>query len=204
MNTPKEPHQPLFEIPSEPRTRTSDVLLALAERSKESEITLRILSERFGDRTFGMLLVLFSIFNVIPFVSLFAGLFVVSLGLQMAAGMSRAWLPAAILDRRLPAERVRAALLAFEPKVRAIERYVRPRWRFSEAPIFDRINGLIIAFLGIIIMIPLPLTNLGPAFLVVFMGLGLLERDGLLQIIAACISLIMMTLITYLIFGLNA
>ncbi len=204
MNTPKEPHQPLFEIPSEPRTRTSDVLLALAERSKESEITLRILSERFGDRTFGMLLVLFSIFNVIPFVSLFAGLFVVSLGLQMAAGMSRAWLPAAILDRRLPAERVRAALLAFEPKVRAIERYVRPRWRFSEAPIFDRINGLIIAFLGIIIMIPLPLTNLGPAFLVVFMGLGLLERDGLLQIIAACISLIMMTLITYLILGLNA
>ncbi len=204
MYTPKEPHQPLFEIPSEPRTRTSDVLLALAERSKESEITLRILSERFGDRTFGMLLVLFSIFNVIPFVSLFAGLFVVSLGLQMAAGMSRAWLPAAILDRRLPAERVRAALLAFEPKVRAIERYVRPRWRFSEAPIFDRINGLIIAFLGIIIMIPLPLTNLGPAFLVVFMGLGLLERDGLLQIIAACISLIMMTLITYLILGLNA
>lgn len=202
MDSPKEPHQALFEVPSQPRTRTSDVLLALAERSSQSKgVTLRNLTERLGDRTFGMLLVLFSIFNIIPFVSLFAGLFVVSLGLQMAVGMSQAWLPAFILDRTLPADRVRTAILAFEPKVRAIERYVRPRWKFSEAPIFDRINGLIIALLGMIIMIPLPLTNLGPALVVVVMGLGVMERDGLLQVCASVIGLLLMIVIGFLAFG---
>lgn len=192
LSRPEAP-PPLFTVPPEPRARTSDVILALAERAKLPDVTIRTLSERLGDRTFGMLLVLVAIFNVVPFVSALAGLLVVSLGLQMSFGMRRAWLPRWVLDHQLPAEKVRAALLVFEPKVRAIERYVRPRWQFTEAPIVDRMNGLVIALLGVIIALPVPFANMVPAIVVIVMGLGLMERDGVVQVFAACAGLLAVT-----------
>lgn len=182
--------RPLFSAPSEARTKTSDVLLSLADRALEPDLSLRTLTERLGDRTFGMLLILVAILSAVPVVSMLAGALVAVLGLQMAAGMKRAWLPGIILDRQLPGKTVRAALLAFEPKVRAAERYVRPRWRFTEAPIVDRLNGLVIALLGGVIALPIPLTNVGPAFVVVFMGVGLMERDGLVQLSSVILAVV--------------
>ncbi len=175
----------IFTVPPQQRSRTSDVLLAMADQAREGPITLRSMTDRLGDRTFGVMLVMISAFNVIPIISMVAGPLVSVLGIQMFLGMKRARLPAAILDRELPPERVEAALRAMEPRVRAIERYVRPRWHFTEAPVVDRLNGLIIAVLGLVIAIPLPFTNIGPALVVIVMGLGLLERDGLVQVIAA-------------------
>ena len=71
----------LFTVPNKPRSRTSDVLLTLIESTNQPSVTLRNLTERLGDRTFGMLLVLAAIFSVIPFVSLISGLLIAILGL---------------------------------------------------------------------------------------------------------------------------
>jgi len=199
----KPPHGPatLFAVPEAARSRTSDVLLALIERARQPDVTLRTLTDRLGDRTFGMLLILVAMFNLIPFISLFAGLLITVLGVQMALGMRRARLPKSILDRQLPPERVRQALAVFEPRVRAMERFVRPRWRFTEAPIVDRCNGLVIALLGLVVAIPFPFTNLGPALVVVIMGLGLMERDGLVQLGAAAVGLAGVALLLTLFLG---
>lgn len=181
----------LFTVPDAPRTKTSDVILSLIDRCQSPPITLRILTERMGDRTFGMLLILLSIFNIIPFVSLFAGLLIMLLGGQMIIGRTTVWLPRIILDRQLHTKSVIKALQIFEPRVRGIERYLRPRLQFTEASIVDRLNGLLIVFLGMIIALPIPLTNIAPAILLVVMGLGLLERDGLVQLCAAIIGTVL-------------
>ncbi len=146
-----------------------------------------------------MLLVLVAILSAVPVVSLLSGALVAILGAQMAAGRTRAWLPRAVLDRELPGETVRAALLAFEPRVRAAEKWVRPRWKFSEAPIIDRLNGLVIVLLGMLIALPFPFTNLGPAFVVIFMGIGLMERDGLVQVSAVVMALAVISAIYHFI-----
>lgn len=198
------PEKPkLFTVPTHHRSRTSAVIQALADRTHEGNVALGTLTERLGDRTFGILLVLIAAFNVIPFVSLFSGLLVSILGFQMFLGMRRARLPKVILNWDLPPDRVRAALLLFEPRIRAIEKYIRPRWQFAEAPIVDRINGLVIAILGIIVALPLPFLNLAPAIVIVVMGLGLLERDGLVQFVALGFGLVSMALIYYLLFAVS-
>ncbi len=177
------------------------MLLGLIERTRQPDVTLRSLTDRLGDRTFGMLLVLIAIFNVIPFVAVIAGPLIAVLGVQMAMGMTHAWLPKVILDRQLPPDGVQTALAMFEPHVRSMERFVRPRWQFSEAPVVDRINGLIIVILGIVIAFPIPFTNLGLALVVIVMGLGLMERDGLIQLSAALTGLTGMGVVAYLVFG---
>lgn len=189
----------LFSVPAHHRHRTSDVFLSLAEQCNEEKITLSALTQRLGDRTFGILLILFAAFNVIPFVSLFSGLFASLLGLQMMIGRKQAWLPLTVLNWQMPSSHVRNALLVFAPKIRSIEKYIRPRWQFTEAPIVDRINGLVIAILGFIIALPIPLTNIGPALAIVVMGVGLMERDGLVQVLAILFGLLALTLIYFLV-----
>lgn len=200
MTYPNDNERDLFIIPDQARTRTSDVILSLMERAEEGDLTLRNLIGRFGDRTFGILMVLLAVFTVIPFISFLSGALIVSLGLQMALGRKVAWLPRFVLDKVLPADKVIYALRLFEPKVRAIEDYVRPRWRFTEAPIIDRSIGVIIFVLGLIILLPLPFANLLPALVLMVLGVGLTERDGLLQFVTCMISLLLMLIMALMLF----
>jgi len=172
----------LFAVPENQRSRTSDVIVELIKQAQSPGITLRNLTDRLGDRTFGMLLMLIALFNVLPLVSIIGGILIATLGLQMILGRRKAWLPSVILDRELPNDKVQAILRTFEPKVRKLEQYIYPRIQYMEAPVVDQVNGCIILLLGLLISLPFPFTNIAPAFVVMVMGLGLMERDGLLQI----------------------
>ena len=200
MNNEPAADPSLFSIPEKPRSRTSDVLLEMVEQTKQGKVTLRGLTHRLGDRTFGMLLILLAVFNLVPLVSIFVGLLIFVLGIQMLFGMPEPKLPSFILDRELAGDKVRFALEKFEPKVRKFENYIRPRWHFTEAAIIDRINGLIIAALGLFITLPFPFTNLPPALVLIVMGLGLMERDGLVQLLAATSGISAIVLLWFFIF----
>ena len=196
----EQPRETLFTVPDKHRSRTSDVMLYLIERTDAKEVTLSSLTHRLGDRTFGILLLLMAVFNLIPIISILSGLLVAILGLQLALGFQEAKLPNFVLTKRLPAKQVRAALNVFLPKIKSLERYIKPRWHFTEAAIFDRINGVILMLVGLMILLPIPLANVIPAFVVFLMGLGLLERDGLLQMLALCLSFLTGVLIYLFVF----
>ncbi len=175
---------------NETRSRTSDVLLELVQLTQQSSPTLRTLMSRLGDRTFGTLLLLLSVFSALPLISFIAGLLTIIIGLQMMVGMRQAWLPKRLLDWPLPQQKVRDVLIKIEPYIRRLEHYIYPRLSASEAQIVDQINGFVIAMLGCVILIPLPLINVLPALIVLVMSLGLLERDGIMQIAAAALGMI--------------
>lgn len=118
--------------------------------------------------------------------------------------MRQAWLPKMIFNWPLPVNYVRSALLIFEPKNRLIESYIRSRWHFTEAPVVDPINGLVITIVCIIVAFPTPFANLGPALVIIIMGLGLLERDGLVQFVAITLGFIAMALIYVVLTGATA
>ncbi|HAS8152530.1 exopolysaccharide biosynthesis protein [Vibrio vulnificus] len=182
MEPQGDDNKALFAVPENQRSRTSDVIVELIKQAQSPGITLRNLTDRLGDRTFGMLLMLIALFNVLPLVSIIGGILIATLGLQMILGRRKAWLPSVILDRELPNDKVQAMLRTFEPKVRKLEQYIYPRIQYMEAPVVDQVNGCIILLLGLLISLPFPFTNIAPAFVVMIMGLGLMERDGLLQI----------------------
>jgi len=187
--------RPIFIVPEKRRSRTSDVLVTLAHRCTEETVTLRDLMNGLGDRTFGVALVVLAAFNIIPFISIFSGLLVAAVGIQLLIGNSRLYLPARMLDHPLPGERVHSSLILFSRKVHGLEKFIRPRWHFSEAPIVDRFNGMVITLLGIVIALPIPFTNIGPALVIIIMALGLIERDGVVQILAIVFGFGLMSVI---------
>lgn len=189
----------LFQPPVETRSRTSSVLQELSELARQQELDFAALVERLGDRTYGLLLVVLAVVNVVPLLSLIAGPVMAGLGLQMLLGIHRPWFPARLLKLPLPRERTAQALASAVPGIRKLEKFVRPRWHFSEAPIVDRSLGLIILVLGLIVSIPAPFTNLPPSFVILLLGLGLAERDGLLQLTGMVFGLLALVLLLGLI-----
>ena len=159
------------------------MLEELAEHAGDRQLSFALLVERLGDRTYGLLLIVLAALNVIPMVSLLAGPVIATLGLQMALGIRRPWLPQRLLALELPAARTKQALIGIVPMIRRLERYLRPRWHFTEAPIVDRSLGVVTLLLGLIVTIPAPFTNIPPSLIIMLLGLGLVERDGLVQII---------------------
>jgi hypothetical protein len=118
----------------------------------------------------------------VPGISIPFGLAIALCGLRIAFG-HRPWLPAFILNRRISysvLERmVHFGCVIYEK----IEKVVRPRLGFLLAgPGMGMMIGLAIAISGLFLSLPIPppfpLTNTIPGFAIIFLSLGLMERDG--------------------------
>jgi hypothetical protein len=116
----------------------------------------------------------------IPGLSLVLSLPMAMLGAQMATARGRIWLPRALLDRRIPAKPLKRAARVILPGLRKLERSSRPRatWMVSKAG--QRVIGLAVIVLALLIALPVPGTNLPLALTVFVLAVGLIRRDGLL------------------------
>jgi len=195
-----KPQLMLFELPSVARRRSSEIIMTLSNNDTDEFVNLRGMLIQFGDRSFGLMLIVVAAFSIIPFVSIVTGLIASIIGVQLILGMKKIVLPNFILDWNLSTQKVNKAIKLFAPKVEYLEKYIKPRWHFTEAPIVDRINGIVIVILGVISAIPLPLTNVAPAILIMIMGLGLIERDGIVQVVTFVGSLVALTMFSIFVF----
>jgi hypothetical protein len=78
--------------------------------------------------------------------------------------------------------------------VERLETLVVPRWPLLSNRLARRLIGLVILFLGIVVTIPFPFSNFPPALATMCFALGLLERDGLMILIATALSAIAFTI----------
>jgi len=150
-------------------------------------LPLRDLLAGLGRRAFGMLLLIAILpaFIPIPIGGAISGPLVVLIGVQLLAGTRRPWLPQ-FLARRGPH---RHALARFDatisPWLARLEKLVRPRLpqllRRRAAVMF---TGLLLVLLGLLLSLPIPLTNYLFGGLLLLFALALLERDGALLVVA--------------------
>jgi hypothetical protein len=146
-------------------------------------VTARLLLEAFGDRAFGLLLSLLNLPSVIFAPPALAGIAAVptaALGLQMLMGRDRPWLPAAWLDRPVAADPLRRVLRRAGPWLDRLDALGRPRLAGAVGPGAIRIFGLFALSAALIVLLPVPGTNVLPALALVVMNVALARRDGLL------------------------
>ena len=165
-------------------SRLSAELEALRARTQDQPVTLGDLHRALHARGPALLLILLALpFCVIaiPGLSMPFGLAISFLGACLALGREPG-LPRFLAQRRLRPERIGPWLTGTARVARRLEGLVRPRWAFLHAgPGMARLAGLGIALAGLGLMLPLPIpfSNALPAWAVVFLAMGLMERDGL-------------------------
>ena len=164
-----------------PGRRLSEVLGALAEQDA-AEISLADLLSTFGDRAFGAFMLVFAAPNLLPLPpgsSAVLGLPLIIVAAQLALGLRVLWLPEFIRRRSLPRETFRRLAGAVSAHLPRVERILRPRLAALTGPVPDRLIGLAVFVLAVILFLPIPGGNILPGLAITAFSLGLIERDGL-------------------------
>src|SRR5215212_5590310 len=119
----------------------SRIVAEVALRCPGEEITLGEMAEAFGDRAFGLLILLLCLPSLLPLMASVFGTPMLILGVQMGLGRRVPKLPGFIARRGIK----RADLLrlsgASSKWLRRVEQYVKPRPGFFTSPIGDRLFG---------------------------------------------------------------
>ncbi|MFZ2620632.1 MAG: exopolysaccharide biosynthesis protein [Alphaproteobacteria bacterium] len=168
-------------------------------------ITLEELRDAFGNRAFGLLLLLTvaaCTFIPIPGLGLILGFLPLILGAMLCAGFSRPWLPSAVLKKPIKQKYFHQFLDKAEPHWVKIEKYLHPRWEWVFHPWAERVMGALIILQSIFVILPGPLTNLLPSIAMLLLALALLVRDGLMALVSYALGLFFMTVLTLLYGGL--
>ena len=138
--------------------------------------------------------------GLLPGLSLFAGLAMIMPALQMIVGFRTPFLPRFIRQREIESDRVRALGNKAIPWIEQIERVVKPRWLVLTQPPMPAIIGIFVIALALVLIVPLPFSNLPPAVALICFSFGLLERDGLMILIGLATAAVALTIgvsITY-------
>ena len=183
---PDERPEPHASHPHEAGTRA--LLAALASGDPEETIRFRDVFAGLGERAFGMLLFVATLPAFIPIPGVggaVSGPLAVLIGAQLLIGLHRPWLPKFVAERGPH----RHAMVRFEkmlsPWLGRLEHLVKPRLAFLLAHrIAGMFSGLLLVLLGVLLVLPIPLTNYLFAVLLLLFALALLERDGALMIVA--------------------
>lgn len=178
------------------RPRLSTELQGLIDAFGERMVRLRDVLEVMQGRGYNMLLVLlaFPFCTPIPMpgVSTPFGLIIALIGLRLALGQ-KPWLPARLLQKRLPDRFFPRLLSATRCLTSGLEFFLKPRlirimrWRLTRQGM-----GMMIGVSGLLLLLPLPIpfSNLLPAMTVVLLAASLIEDDGCVAVLGACFFLL--------------
>lgn len=175
----------------------NDVLDALAIAAEGDAVSVEVLIETLGRRSFPTLVLAPSLIAVspvsgIPGLSSTIGLLVATITAQMLMGRTSAWLPGFVTRRRIATTRLHRALNWLRRPVGFLERLARPRMVILVSQplvILPLMTMLAIGFtMPLLELVPMSATIAG-AILTIF-AVGLLVRDGLLVLLALALSAI--------------
>lgn len=168
-----------------PPKKLSEEIAALRDRFAEGPLTLGEVVTVLQGRAWTLVLILLALPFItpipLPFLSTPFGLAIGLISLRLALGQ-RPWLPARLLAKPLPPGFF-GHVLKFSARVlRFLEKFLRPRLHWLvDTRVFVRVHALAMLVAATILLLPLPVpfTNSFPAWLILLVAGGLLERDGL-------------------------
>lgn len=168
----------------------SDTLTQVAGTLPAGSITVRDLLSLIGEQ--GMLF--FCIIMTIPFltpipipgVSTVFGALIMLVGLGVIANRVP-WLPGILLRRPIATDQLGKVMLAGADIFKKFEMLIKPRLlALTNAGTINRLNGVLLFLAGFLLIIPIPVvpfSNMIPGYAILFLGAGMLQRDGVFVLI---------------------
>jgi hypothetical protein len=177
-----------------PSVPVSIVLQRLHDEAPAAEFTLGWLMSSLGKRSFGFVMLLLGLAAIAPGVSVAAGLLLMIPACQLILGHAAPAFPRRVANRPIPVRHFAALVQRAVPILRRIETLIHPRWRTPVDPTARLVGVAVVLLSSTLIFIPVPLSNVIPALVIVLISLAWLEDDGLLLAITLVSGLVVSTL----------
>lgn len=174
--------------------KTSALLEETLQALDGTHVSVGDLMMQFQRRSYGGVLLILALLAMVPGISVFAGIAMIVPAFQLFMGLPAPVFPNFIQQRQVGVSGLQKWGMKIIAGVERLEMLVVPRWPSLSNRLARRLIGLVILFLGIVVSIPFPFSNFPPALATICFALGLLERDGLMIILAGVLSIIAFTI----------
>ena len=178
----------------DPGLRLSEHILALERLFAGRAVCLWELITALESQAFLVTIVILALpfLTPLPLVGLSTpfGFVIALLAGQLAWG-AEPWLPRVLREKKVPAGFVARVVRVAARIIRWLESALRPRWSWVfAAPGAVRIHALLIVVAAVVLLLPLPipLTNTFPAWVILLVASGLLERDGMIVVLGYLVA----------------
>jgi len=169
------------------RESLSATLRGVAESLPEGTVSVRYLLSTVGEHSMLLLCIILTIPFLTPIplpgVSTIFGAIVMLIAVGIILNRLP-WLPKQVLDRPISSEQMGKVMHRGSQLSAKIERFVKPRLSvLSGTTTVNRVNGLLLLLGGTMLIMPLPfipLSNMIPGYGILFLAIGMLQRDGLM------------------------
>ncbi|HKL68682.1 exopolysaccharide biosynthesis protein [Salibaculum sp.] len=176
-----------------PRRPSLSLPILRISRSQHDAGTLTVgtLLAALGEASFGWAIVVFSLLTFLPLPpgsSLITALPLLVITGQMIVGFPHVRLPRVLARKPLDPEKLRRAVLRLRPVTRRLERVLVPRYTLLFARRNERPLGLLLFVIAFALFLPVPFSGWFPALSLFIVGVGLVERDGLVCMIGLALG----------------
>lgn len=180
-----EPGNPIASATMPAPRALSEELAELRRRSAEKALTFQETIAALGPQGYAILVILLSLpFTTpipVPGLSTVFGVIIGHIALSFALGREP-WIPRRFQQRTLPAGFFGKVMRVAAWIIRLLEKRLRARWvKLVEHTALRRLHAvlMVLAAAALLLPLPIPFTNTFPAWAIILIAAGLLERDGL-------------------------
>lgn len=158
------------------------ILRTSRAQHRAGTLTLGTLLTALGETSFGWAIVVFSLVTLLPLppgTTLLTALPLLVTTGQMILGYPHVKLPGLLARLRLDQPTLRRAVLRLRPITRRLERILKPRYTALFSRQKERPLGVLLFVVAFALFLPVPLSGWFPAVSLFIVGVGIVERDGL-------------------------
>jgi hypothetical protein len=167
-----------------------DVVGEAADKACEDDATVGYMLGVFSGRLLGPFLIVAAAIGIspiggIPGVPSVIGLTIALFSVQFLFGNSKPWIPGFIAGRKLDGDKLDAFRDKVDPWLKWLDKFIHPRLTWATGEIGSRLATLVVIALALL-MIPLealPFAVILPASGILFLGVGITARDGVVLLI---------------------
>jgi hypothetical protein len=164
----------------------------MVDQATNAHVSVSWLIEQLGERSFGLTLFLMALIALVPGASTVVGVLIAWPAIQMILGHRAPLLPDIIARRHIEVDKLARATRILLPRLRWVERLIRPRWP-TPFQITKRLTGILILLVGLTLISPVPFSHVVPALVIMLLALAYLEEDGIVLLVALTAALLSLT-----------
>jgi hypothetical protein len=183
------------------RTPSSRVLEDLLDQAPADQFTLGWLMSALHQRSFGIVILFFGLLATAPIGSTVPGLVLAVVAVQMIVGRREPVFPRFITDRSLPTRYLFRLGGRAVPILRYLEKAVHPRWPIAFEAAKRSVGVMVLLLTAVLLLTPVPLSNIAPAIVIALISLAYIEEDGLVLCFALLAAVVLISAASAAVWG---
>jgi hypothetical protein len=169
------------DIPADTKNRapSSRVLQEVIRQAPAGYVTVGWLTSTLHRHSFGIIMLCLGLLATTPVGSTVPGLILAIMAVQLIVGRAEPVFPHFIMTRRLPTKQLRWLGDHAIHVLKYLEKAVHPRWPMTFEVAKHAVGVIVLLLTVVLLLTPVPLSNVAPAMVISLISLAYVEEDGL-------------------------